>query len=215
MEQKKGMFIIFEGVDGSGKSTQLIELIKRIENLDKYQDIVKTHEPWKSKEIKKKLAEDKDAYSDGIKMARLYIDDRINHSEEIDEFLSKGYFVLCDRFKLSTCAYQWTQGVDLYKLLKMHEYNKIITPDLNIFIDVPVEDAIERLSKRGVKEKFEDWKFQRNLASYYKSLISREDAKNLFGDVAEINGRGSVDEVAERVRNVFDPFYNSWKERKH
>ncbi len=214
MQNKRGMFIVFEGIDGSGKNTQLIKLIEHIEKLDKYQDIIKTHEPWKNKEIKKKIQEDKEAYSDGIQMAKLYVKDRIAHSEEIKNQLDKIYFVLCDRYKMSTCAYQWTQGVDLYRLLKMHENEKIIQPDLTLFIDISADIALKRVSKRNdSKEKFEDWKFQKDLVSHYHSLIERQDCKNLFGKVISVNGRGSIDEVAEKVRNVFYPFYKTWKDK--
>ena len=214
MAQERGMFVVFEGIDGSGKGTQLNKLIEYIEELDKYQDVVKTHEPWKSKEIKQKLKEDKDAYSDGIKMAGLYVNDRINHSEDIDNLLNRGYFVICDRYKLSTCAYQWTQGVDLYRLLKMHEDSRILTPDVNIFLDVSAEAALERTAKREYKEKFENWNFQRNLIAHYNSLISRGDAKSLFGEIISVNGRDSKDDVAKNIRNAFAPFYEGWKNKE-
>ncbi|MDO8508613.1 MAG: dTMP kinase [Nanoarchaeota archaeon] len=216
MDNKRGMFVVFEGIDGSGKGTQLNKLIEHIESLDKYQDVVKTHEPWKSKEIKSRLKEDEEAYSDGIKMAGLYIKDRLNHSEEIDNLLGRGYFVLCDRYKLSTCAYQWTQGVNLYKLLKMHEDERILSPTLNIFISTSAEIAKDRMQKRGdAREKFENFEFQRDLIAHYNNLINRNDAKELFGEVVEINGRGTKEEVAEKVKKSFNIFYNKWKENNN
>ena len=212
MAQKRGMLIVFEGIDASGKGTQLNKLIEYIGELDKYQDVVKTHEPWKNREIKQKLKEDKDSYSDGIKMAGLYVNDRINHSEDIDDLLNRGYFVLCDRYKLSTCAYQWTQGVDLYRLLKVHEDPRILTPNVNIFFDISVDVTLERMAKRGHKEKFENWDFQKNLIAHYHSLISRADAKNLFGEIVNVNGRDSREIVAESVKSAFDSVYKKWKE---
>ena len=212
MQDKRGLFVIFEGIDGSGKNTQLIKLIEYIEKLDKYQDIIKTREPWKSGEIKNRLAQDKDAYSDSYGMARLYIEDRIAHSREIKARLDEGYFVLCERYKMSTCAYQWMQGASLYKLFKLHECQDILIPDLTFFIDVSAEIAQKRRIARGVeKEKFEDWKFQKDLVSHYNSLIDRSDCENLFGEVISINGRGPIDEVSERVKKAFDQFYLNWK----
>ena len=214
MERKRGMFIVFEGSDGSGKGTQMINLAGHIKDLDKYKDVILTHEPWRSEEIKRKLKEDKEAYSDGIKMAGLYVNDRINHSEEINSRLNEGYFVLCDRYKLSTCAYQWTQGVDLYRLLKMHEDSRILTPDVNIFLDVSVEAALERMAKRGYKEKFENWSFQKDLIAHYNSLISRGDAERLFGEIINVNGRDSINDVAENIGSAFDSFYEKWKNKE-
>ncbi len=215
MNDKKGLFIVFEGIDGSGKGTQLSELIKHLDGLNKYIDIIKTHEPWRSYEIKRKLEEDKEAYSDGITMAKLYVEDRINHSLEIKAKLNERYFVLCDRYKMSTCAYQWTQGVDLEELFKMHEDDRILIPDLTLFIDVNAEIAQERREKRGTKyEKFEYVKFQSELRRNYLSLIERQDCSDIFGEVCMINGRGSVEEVSDRVRNAFMVVYSKWIDGK-
>ena len=211
MENKMGMFIVFEGIDGSGKGTQLINSADYIKSIDKYRDIILTHEPWKSAEIKRKLKEDKDSYSDAHGMARLYIEDRVAHSEQINARLNEGYFVLCDRYKMSTCAYQWTQGVNLYKLFKLHEDSEIITPDLTLFIDIPAEIAQKRrIARGGEKEKFEDWKFQKDLVSHYSSLINRDDCYELFGNIAVMNGRGDANEVFKRVKGVFDSAYSKW-----
>lgn len=211
MSEKRGLFVVFEGIDGSGKETQMMRLAEYVRNRNKYQDVIITHEPWKSAEIKKKLKEDKEAYSDGLKMAALYVNDRIKHSLEIEPQLQRGYFVLCDRYKMSTCAYQWTQGVDLFRLLKIHEDEKIILPDLTLFVDVSAEIAQSRRLKRSyTKEKFEEWKFQNDLVSHYRHLAGRVDCKDLFGAVAEINGRDNPDEVFERVKKAFDPVYENW-----
>lgn len=215
MKEKRGLFIVFEGIDGCGKGTQLDELFRHIKERDKYQDIIATHEPWKRKEIKEKLSRDRDAYSDGVDMARLYVEDRIAHSLEIDERLDSGYFVLCDRYKMSTCAYQWTQGVDLFKLFKLHDTSEILTPDLTVFIDLSAELAQERRMRRGgIAEKFEDFKFQKNLMSYYHNLVNRPDAKSLFGRIESVNGRGEISEVFERVKNVFEPVYSNWRDNQ-
>ena len=53
MENKKGLFIVFEGIDGSGKETQMLELARYIRQRNKYQDVIITHEPWQNDEIKK------------------------------------------------------------------------------------------------------------------------------------------------------------------
>lgn len=215
MVDKRGLFVVFEGVDGCGKSTQLSKLFEYICSLNKYIDIIKTHEPWKSKEIKRKLKEDKDAYSDALGMAKLYIEDRINHAGEMNSRLENGYFVLCDRYKMSTCAYQWTQGIDLFRLFKMHESSEIIKPEVTYFIDVSAEVAQERRLKRGDKDKFEDWRFQNDLIAHYHNLINRNDSYHLFGKIVEINGRGSIDEVFRRVREAFNPFYNEWLDKEN
>lgn len=131
MPEPRGMFIVFEGVDGSGEDTQLDILYKKIKSRDKYQDALATHEPWKNSEIKKRLKEDKDAYSAPEEMADLYIGDRTDHSYTlIKPNLDAGVIVLCSRYKMSTCAFQPAQGMSLDKLLKMHEHRGILVPDV-------------------------------------------------------------------------------------
>ncbi len=162
MQNKRGMFIVLEGIDGSGKETQMFELARHIKAKNKYQDVILTHEPWRNLEIKRKLKEDKDAYSDSYKMAELYIKDRTEHVRElISPNLEKGAVVLCGRYMMSTCAYQWTQGANLDKLFEMHEGKGIILPDLTFFVYISAEIAQQRRAKRAEeKEKFEDLKFQ-------------------------------------------------------
>jgi dTMP kinase len=212
MENKKGMFVVFEGIDNAGTSTQLIELVKHIENKDKYQDVYRTHEPWKDLELKKRLEKEKDAYSNPNKMAELFVGSRIRHSEYIRKRLEEGVFVICDRYKPSTCAYQWTQGVELYKLLKMHEGVGILTPEVTFFVDTPLAEAQRRREETGLeREKFEEWNFQKELLAHYKSLFTRKDAIDLFGNVETINGSGSINEVANRISKKFDRFYSEWQ----
>lgn len=208
-----GMFVVFEGIDGAGTSTQLIKLIEHLEEKDKYQDVLRTHEPWRNNEIRQRLKEDKDAYSGAEKMAELYVSDRESHSSNlIYPALRKGIFVLCDRYSMSTCAYQWAQGIDLDKLIKMHEGVEILIPDITFFVNVSVEIAQERISKRDKREKFEDWDFQKRVLESYHELVKRaHNNYSIFGKVSEINGRGSIDEVAGRVSSAFNPVYEEWK----
>lgn len=213
MQIKRGLFIVFEGIDGAGTSTQLIKLVEFLEGVDKYQDVLRTHEPWKSAEIRKKLREDKDAYSDGLKMAELYVNDRMRHSDElIKPNLEIGVFVLSDRYSMSTCAYQSAQGVDLKELIKMHDSSRILVPEITFFVDVSADTARERILTRGEKlEKFErEHDFSRKLVDNYR-LLARSNSNYLFGDVVSINGEQSIENVSLDIQKKFIKIYESWK----
>ncbi|MBI3623261.1 dTMP kinase [Candidatus Pacearchaeota archaeon] len=200
---QRGKLIVFEGIDGSGTSTHVHRLAEKIELHDKYQSVLRTHEPWKSREIKRRLEQDKDAYSDPSEMTELYIDDRARHTRElILPNLRAETVVLCSRYKMSTCAYQWTQGVNLHDLLHMHDDRGILTPNLTFFLDVPREAAEQRI--RTTRENIE--KFERNsgfvdkLINAYNALVYMSEVDpRIFGEVIRVDGTKSIDDVANEI----------------
>lgn len=222
--RKKGLCVILEGIDGSGTSTQLPLLTSYIKKLSKYQDVLETHEPWQSDEIQNRLAKDKTPYSDGKLMAKLYVDDRVEHTNEIIiPVINAGGIVISDRYKMSTCAYQWSQGVDLFELLRMHENRGILIPDLTLLLDVSLEVAQARVKERllrenpdipieGRLEKFErDYKFIAKLIEAYRCLahMSKVDSK-IFGKVVTVDGSRPIQEVTLEIQKHFDQLYHSW-----
>ncbi|MDP3992208.1 MAG: dTMP kinase [Nanoarchaeota archaeon] len=210
---KKGFFIVFEGIDASGKNTYLHNLEKKIEGLNKWQDIVRTHEPWRSSEIKRKLETEKDAYSNAAEIAELYLEDRARHTQRlIRPNLEAGAVVLCSRYTLSTCAYQWAQGLSLPELMKMHEHRGILIPDITFFLDIPPEVAAQRRATRTASlEKFEQNPlFIDKLVNAYKSLIhmSEVDA-SIFGRVMVIDANRNPDDVTNDIYGEFVKIYKS------
>ncbi len=214
---KKGSFIVFEGIDGSGTSTHVHKLQEKIEELDKYQDVLRTHEPWKNEEIKRKLKEDSHIYDDGLYMAELYIDDRTQHTRQvIRPIIETGAMAFCSRYKMSTCAFQWAQGVELYELLSMHEHRSLLTPDLTFFLDVPNEVAQERIKKDREKlEKFEkNSQFIDKLINNYKVLTQMSEADSrIFGKVIRIDGNRDIEKVSKNIYKEFLKVYNSQKSK--
>ena len=208
---EKGLFIVFEGIDKSGKNFQIHELEKRIESLNKHQDILRTQEPWRSEEINRKLKQDKSAYSNQMNLAELFIDDRARHTQRlIRPNIEAGTAVLCSRYKMSTCAYQWTQGVELSALLKMHDNRGILTPDLTFFLDISRETAEKRgAMMEGKKEKFEkDAKFIYKLISAYNcQLFMSEVDERIFGKVERIDGSREPEAVADEIYGKFVSLY--------
>ena len=212
MPEKRGLFVVLEGIDGAGTSTQLPLLDSYIKRRSKYNDVLGTHEPRRNKEIERRLSGDKDAFSEGLEMAELYILDRAEHTRKlINPVLDVGVFVLCDRYKMSTCAYQWTQGVELNKLFEMHKGLGILTPDITFYLDVDFGTAGERIQKRGEpKEKFEQEEFMKKLIENYRVLVQNYPQE--FGRVVVINGAKSVYEVSMDIREEFKSYYDLWEE---
>jgi dTMP kinase len=169
------MLITFEGIDGSGKST----LIKQVGEYLKSKNLntLITYEPY-DEDIRNLIKSGK--YLPKAELA-LFIADRVQHIENIIlPALKDNMIVLCDRFIDSTIAYQFGgNGISpdvikaMYKLL-----NYPIYPERTYYLDIPVSEAMFRISKRYSKEydKYDcqSYEFYQNIQIGYKQAI-RED----------------------------------------
>ena len=209
---KRGLFAVFEGIDGSGTSTQVLKLIERLEGHNKYQDVMKTHEPWRSAELKRRLAEDRDAYSDARRCAELFIADRVAHSRElIEPTLERGAVVISDNYAMTTCAYQTAQGLPTPELIQMQLARGLVLPDITFFVDLPADVAMGRIQSRSANsEKFEHDEFLAKVARNYQSLAALSVSGHpLFGRVVRIDGTQPIEIVASNVWSEFVKVYNA------
>ena len=147
---KKGLFITFEGIDGCGKTTQLENVKKMLE--ENGIECVTTREPGALKlgsQIREILLHNDGVVDDNCEIF-LFLADRSQHVETfIKPMLEEGKVVLCDRHTDSTIAYQgYGRGGDVEKLT---ELNNIATnglvPDLTLLFDVSVETGHKRAGK--------------------------------------------------------------------
>lgn len=154
----RGKFIVFEGLDGSGKGTQLSLLAKALS--EKGISICETAEPTQSATgglIRDTLAgyHKRTPYE----LAALFLTDRIFHntsSNGIKFMLDSGITVICDRYYYSSFAYQGID-TDLKWVMDMNlNCPEILKPDLCIFLDVPTEQCDERMNSRQSREIFEN-----------------------------------------------------------
>ena len=154
----KGKFIVFEGIDGSGKTTQINQLSKwLIETnlIPNNNQLVITREPGGTKlgkYIRSLLLDtSKEKSPDSITELLLYAADRSQHVNEIIRpTLNKGGWVISDRFCGSTLAYQgYGRKLDI-KLIKNLETiaTQGISPDITFLLDIPVAESIKRRNNR-------------------------------------------------------------------
>lgn len=141
------MFIVLEGIDGCGKSTQAKLLADWF--TEQRKEIVLTAEPTKEgdigKFIREILSSKKQITPEAL--ALLFVADRKEHLNNcIEPLLSEGKVVISERYSLSTIAYQSAQGVDTDWLIDLHKY--IRKPDLIIFLDVSPENAEVNIRKK-------------------------------------------------------------------
>lgn len=201
----KNLFIVFDGMDGCGKSTQLSLLHDYLFKKDKRIRILTTREPTYGlygKKVRKMLAEHKDPYSDSDKLLDLYVRDRQDHVEKlIKPFLKKDHdnvsIVLCDRYYYSTMVYQNAQGIDLNKVVSINK--RFPKPDLAIFLDLHPETALHRIAKERAVEKFEKLVFMKELRKGFKNL------KGLLDDnICMIDTSGSEDQTFAKIKKQVD-----------
>jgi dTMP kinase len=157
----KGVFISFEGIDGSGKSTQTKLLKQALE--DAGHDVILTREPGGSpgaEEIRALVLQgDPDRWSAHTEIL-LFTAARRDHLERtIQPALDAGKVVICDRFADSTRMYQGLSRGDLRSTVdQLHDLMIGIEPDLTLLIDMdPAEGLSRALSRNTVEERFEDF----------------------------------------------------------
>ena len=196
----KGYFISFEGIDGSGKSTQIQKLAEFLEARDF--DIVITREPGGSKggeEIRNLLLQGNvDRWSAETEIL-LFTAARRDHLERvIIPALEEGKIVICDRFTDSTRMYQGLRGENLRNLVDtLNEKVIKFDPDLTIVIDINPEISLSRAkSRKTVEERFEDFgvDLQMKMRNGFLEL-----AKEFENRIEVVNGQQSIDKLAQDI----------------
>lgn len=204
----KGAFIVFEGLDGSGKGTMLTKTADYLFNEYKAFDrIVLTREPTYSgtgKQIRKMLQQSDSPMSDAKRLLQLYLDDRKTHLEFLRPLINQNCVILCDRYKYSTLAYQQTQGIPLDSIVKLHE--KMLVTDIVFFLDVSPAVALQRIKEsRSSIEKFEKEFFFEELRANYLKLPSVLPNEN----IKIIDANRSKDEVFDLIKSHLDIFFKA------
>lgn len=197
---QKGLFITFEGADGSGKTTQLNNVKAFLEQ--KGFDVVVTREPG-ALEIGQKIRNIL-LHHDGIVADRcemfLFLADRAQHVETfIKPAIEEGKIVLCDRHVDSTIAYQgYGRGQDI-QLLK--DLNKMavngLTPDLTLVFDVSTEVAQERVGSEKDRMESAGIEFHRKVRNGYLELQKQECDR-----IKLVNANNSIEKVFEDTREI-------------
>jgi len=200
---KLGHFISFEGIDGSGKSTQAKVLTKTLEDLG--HNVVLTREPGGSigaEEIRRLVLQgDPDRWSAESEIL-LFTAARRDHLEKtILPALDAGKIVICDRFADSTRMYQGLSRGDLRTLVdELHSLMIPRDPDLTVLIDLDPKLGLSRAKSRNtVEERFEDFGISLQEKMRVGFLNLAEEYADRF---RVIDGQRDIDVVAADVLTV-------------
>ncbi|MFL2936315.1 MAG: dTMP kinase [Myxococcota bacterium] len=187
-----GCLIAFEGIDGSGKSTQVERLASALRAAG--HEVCVTREPTDGEHGRKiRALSTRGAPLSLEEELDLFEQDRREHVKElIAPALGRGEVVITDRYFLSTAAYQGSRGLDSDAILRSHE-ELFPIPDVVFFIDVPPEAALLRVEARGeeMNESYEKLGFLQDVAKLFRSF---ERAY-----ICPISGEGSPETVHQAV----------------
>lgn len=195
------MFITFEGIDGSGKTTQCKLLFDYLTSIGK--KVVLTKEPGGgskfSMDIRNLLSQ-----SDSLLLSEL-LAIYAARNEHIEKFikphLNDGYIVICDRFVHSSIACYAEDITNITiakeKVFKLNSIIDYLSPDLTFYMKISAEESLKRIKKRGIMDKYDNASFQKikSMIEIY-DYLSNEDDK-----VLEIDAQLTEIEVFKNIIN--------------
>lgn len=192
----RGLFIVIEGIDGTGKSTYARRLGESL--VSHGCDVVLSHEPtdgpW-GRKLRESAASGRLSADDELEY---FLKDRRQHVEQtIVPSLAAGKVVILDRYYFSTMAYQGARGFDPDEIRRRNEEFAPV-PDLLLILDLEVDQALQRIGARG------------DTANEFEKRDSLQRCREIFLSLKDepfarvIDSNGSEEEVAERIRQAVE-----------
>jgi dTMP kinase len=206
--EKRGLFITFEGMDGSGKTTQMHRLADRLRGMGR--TVLETVEPGGppiAQKIRRILLDSANQELSPATELLLYFASRAQNMDEwILPALGRGEIVLSDRFTDSSLVYQgYGRGLGAEAVMALDRIAcRGVKPDLTILVDVDAEASLARARARNVAEPHcetrmddQSLEFHRKVYEAYHALAAAEPER-----VKMVNGRAGIDEIESEVWSV-------------
>jgi dTMP kinase len=189
---RSGLFVVLEGIDGSGKSTQARRIADWL--VARGERVVLTREPtdgeW-GRRYRRWARGELDAKPDEV--LDYFVRDRHEHvRERIAPALAGGAVVVCDRYVASTRAYQSADGIDRERLAARLDAERFPEPDLVLWLRLPVATALARLGADAT-ERYEDSGFLERVDAEYARLCLLEIDAALPPDQVEADLRARIE----------------------
>lgn len=205
----RGKFIVFEGTDGCGKTTQT-ELLRRRIAAATGRPCVTELEP-NSRNVTGAII--RAALYGSVKvlpesMAYLHVADRLEHIDYMLPLLEGGTSIVCDRYYVSNMAYNSTPRLSMEDIFELNRpCRELLRPDAIVFLDVPPEvSAARRGADRTSSELYDADEKQRRVRADYHTALDFLEAR---GDrICRIDASRSLDEVADDIWRAVQPLFD-------
>ena len=206
---KQGKFIVFEGLDGSGKTTQLERLGARLTEKLGTNAVYCTREPGTAPRGYCANSSAKKSWPWLPEtVALLYAADRVEHiAKDLLPRLEAGQTVLCDRYYFSNFAYQ-TLTSDLEDLLRYNAFaRRTLRPDAVVFVDVDPEECARRRAHRGMpRNSMKKTELARQIRTGYQQVFDRLKTEE---HILIVDGSGRPDQVEARIWSALQEYFES------
>ena len=197
---KKGRFIVFEGIDGAGKTTQIELLAKRLSQNGEVVSITAEPTDNESGKALRRALSGKEPHSE-CEMATMFVLDRIGHNAQISELLAQGKTVICDRYYYSTLAYQgkstdyaWVRSMNI-------DCPEIRRPDACIYLDLTPEESLARISKG--RESVEIYENLEKLTEVRESFFSVIKDLSAEGEkIFIVKANRSIEDISNEIFDI-------------
>ena len=204
----KRFFIVFEGIDSSGKTTQA-ELLKKY-FLTKKEQAVISPEPSSGiignlirQALKKRIVFNKDPNLFDQQMAYLFAADRHDHLyNDVDgvfKLIEDNYHVISTRYYFSSLAYN-CESIEQYNFIKKLN-DRFPNPDLTIYLDIPIEVSLSRLQERSLQEIYETKTKLTKVREKYQQIFAEYD-----GNALNIDGTQEQQQIHRQIVNSVQGF---------
>lgn len=197
---ERGRFIVFEGIDGAGKTTQVGLLAERLRGMGK--QVVITAEPTSlpSGKALREVLGGRVKKSD-CEIAAMFTLDRIAHNVDaesgIEKLVSEGAYVICDRYYYSSLAYQgslvdygWVKALNT-------ECPEIRHPDLCIFLDLTPTESMKRIS--AGRESTEIYENEETLTRVREAFMRVIDDMSAVDNIVTVNAATDISSISEKI----------------
>lgn len=196
-KRRRGLLIVFEGIDGSGKTTQARRLLRRLRRRGRRAVFFRepTRGRW-GREIRRQALR-ADSLTPGQELDLFVKDRRENVARNLEPALAAGKDVVLDRYYFSTIAYQGAKGLDSDRIRRLNE-SFAIAPDLVVILDVDAAAGLARIAGRKTRDElFEREDYLVRVARLFRGFTGPR--------FVHVDGRGDSRAIAKAIWSEVEP----------